>query len=140
MKKAGYRTARIGKYHVAPESVYHFDEVLKMGVGGSRNPVAMAERCGEFIRGKSDKPFFLYFCTSDPHRSGGTVKNAKHNPNPFGNREQGYPGVKEVTYDPDQSNRPAVLARYARLPRRTRAILPIRFANRPRAGQTGAAS
>ena len=29
MKRAGYRTAHIGKYHVAPETVYEFETYLK---------------------------------------------------------------------------------------------------------------
>ena len=43
----GYRTAQIGKYHVAPEEVYHFETYLKEGNG--RNAVQMAEACREFI-------------------------------------------------------------------------------------------
>ncbi len=42
LARAGYRTARIGKYHVAPEEVYHFDAVLQ---GNTRNAVQMAESC-----------------------------------------------------------------------------------------------
>jgi N-sulfoglucosamine sulfohydrolase len=98
MREAGYRTARVGKFHVGPEAVYQFDEALP---GNSRSPVEMANNCEAFIKAESDKPFFLYFCTSDPHRSGGSVPGAKHDPNPFGNREQGYPGVTEVKYRPE---------------------------------------
>ena len=42
MTEAGYRTGRIGKYHVAPESVYKFDTALP---GNSRSPVQMAQNC-----------------------------------------------------------------------------------------------
>lgn len=94
---AGYRTARVGKYHVEPESVYKFDQVLR---GAERNPVQMAENCRELIAAKNDKPFFLYFCTADPHRSGGEVAGNPLKPNPFGNQPAGYKGVTEVTYDP----------------------------------------
>ncbi|MEQ8788282.1 MAG: sulfatase [Pirellulaceae bacterium] len=97
MSEAGYRTVRIGKYHVGPEEVYKFDQALP---GNARSPVEMANNCAKLIQAKDEKPFFLYFCTADPHRSGGTVANTKYNPNPFGNREQGYPGIEEVTYDP----------------------------------------
>ena len=41
MAGAGYRTAQIGKYHVAPETVYHFETYLK---GNGRNAVEMAEK------------------------------------------------------------------------------------------------
>jgi N-sulfoglucosamine sulfohydrolase len=94
---AGYRTVRIGKYHVEPEAVYKFDQVLP---GPERNPVQMAENCRELIATKSDQPFFLYFCTADPHRGGGEVTNDPLRPNAFGNRPGGYPGVRTITYDP----------------------------------------
>jgi N-sulfoglucosamine sulfohydrolase len=63
LKEAGYRTARWGKYHVAPEEVYPFDEVIKAGA-----PVKGADNCRVFIEEDRDKPFFLYFCTTEPHR------------------------------------------------------------------------
>jgi N-sulfoglucosamine sulfohydrolase len=59
----GYRTASAGKYHVAPEEVYHFEDYIK---GGS--PVQMADNCRDLIAAASDQPFFLYFCTHEPHR------------------------------------------------------------------------
>jgi len=59
----GYRTASVGKYHVAPEAAYHFAEYLP---GGS--PEQMADNCREFIQAGGNAPFFLYFCTSEPHR------------------------------------------------------------------------
>ncbi len=65
LSRAGYRTARIGKFHVAPEAVYHFDEILK---APGNVPADMAEACRDFIADASDKPFFLYFCTTQPHR------------------------------------------------------------------------
>lgn len=94
---AGYRTARIGKYHVGPEEVYKFETVLR---GNSRNPVQMANACVPFIGNDDERPFFLYFCTSDPHRSGGSVPDSKYKPNPFGNKPRGYPGVEPVKYAP----------------------------------------
>lgn len=97
LARNGYRTARIGKYHVAPEEVYHFQTVLP-SAQGNRNPVRMAENCREFIAGK-DKPFFLYFCTSDPHRGGGPRKDKPHHPDAFGNNVA-HPGVHEVVYNP----------------------------------------
>jgi N-sulfoglucosamine sulfohydrolase len=93
----GYRTARIGKFHVAPEEVFRFETVLP-SAGGNRNAVAMAENCREFIS-KGGKPFFLYFCTSDPHRGGGKVRGDPLGPDAFGNN-QSYEGVNEVRYDP----------------------------------------
>lgn len=100
LSQAGYRTARCGKYHVAPEEVYEFDEAIP---GNSRSPVEMADNCRPFISADSDQPFFLYFCTSDPHRGGGEASELPHQPNRFGNPKPGsktYPQIKEVVYDP----------------------------------------
>lgn len=96
LSASGYRTGRIGKYHVAPESVYHFDNVLQ---GNSRNAVEMANRVQPFVKA-DEKPFFLYFCTSDPHR-GGSRPDLPLTPNAFGNTPEGYPGVDEVLYSPE---------------------------------------
>lgn len=96
LTEAGYRTGRIGKYHVAPDEVYRFDVALR---GNDRSPVQMAENCRDFITGDDGKPFFLYFCTSDPHRGGGVAKDLPGRPDRFGNRPQGYPGVDEVKYN-----------------------------------------
>lgn len=99
LAEAGYRTGRIGKYHVAPNEVYKFDVALK---GNSRNPVEMANNCRDFIGGDDNKPFFLYFCTSDPHRGGGKAEEQPTKPDRFGNRAEGeYPGVKKLMYNPE---------------------------------------
>lgn len=102
LANAGYRTAQIGKYHVAPEPVFHFETYLK---GNARSSVQLAENCREFITDNSDeRPFFLYIATSDPHRGGGTDKNSKSElkPDLFGNKPNrgSYPGVEEVFFDP----------------------------------------
>jgi N-sulfoglucosamine sulfohydrolase len=108
---AGYRTGQIGKYHVAPEPVYHFETYLQ---GPARNPVAMAEQCREFLGDKDDpRPFFLYFATADPHRGGGVDKNSPLDlkPDLFGNRpdRQSAAGVTEVFFDPAEVPVPAFL-------------------------------
>ncbi len=101
MAQAGYRTARCGKYHVAPEAVFHFETTIP---GNTRSPVEMADNCEAFITASSDKPFFLYFATSDPHRGGGVDKTSELElkPNLFGNKpnKKAYPGIEEVFYDP----------------------------------------
>ena len=103
MSHAGYHTVSIGKYHVAPEVVFHFDEYLR---GNGRNAVTMAETCKPVFerRAASGKPFFLYFCTSDPHRGGGRDKSfpGEHKPDLFGNKpgKGSHDGVTEVFYDP----------------------------------------
>ncbi len=101
LSEAGYRTASVGKYHVQPESVYHFDRYLKGNQGGSRNPVTMANISEAFIRENPEQPFFLYFCTSDPHRGGGHAEDLPYKPNLFGNN-QNYEGVTEVRYKPSE--------------------------------------
>jgi N-sulfoglucosamine sulfohydrolase len=98
LKGAGYRTARVGKYHVGPPEVFKFDRVLG---GNSRNPVDMAERSRGVIEEKSDKPFFLYYAPNDPHR-GAAAKWADLKPNSFGNEPPGQEpkGVVPVHYKP----------------------------------------
>ncbi len=96
LKKAGYRNARVGKYHLAPESVYKFDLIIP---ADGRNTVEMAQNCEEYIQA-SDKPFFLYFCPMDPHRSGGIDETSPYRPDLFGNKKEGYPGVEDHVYDP----------------------------------------
>lgn len=94
----GYHTARIGKYHLGPEKIFEFDTTLT-GVGF--NAFAMADTCRKFFETQKDNPFFLYFCTIDPHRRGGIVENDPLKPNRFGNRDEGYPGIQSITFDPD---------------------------------------
>ena len=104
----GYRTAQMGKYHIAPESVFHFDQYLK-----GRNPVGMAEGARALITAKDDRPFFLYLCTHSPHRGGGVDKRAdvELKPNLFQNLPNGkhHKGVKEVFYKPKDVLVPAFL-------------------------------
>jgi len=104
LSKAGYETARIGKYHVAPEKVYHFNQVLE---ADPRNTVEMAEKCADVL--KSDKPFFLYFCTDDPHRGQPFEPDPWDAPNSFGNKKEGYKDVETITYKPEDVLVPAFL-------------------------------
>lgn len=108
---AGYRTAQIGKYHVAPEEVYHFETYLR---GNGRNAVQMADNAKAFITDQSDpRPFMLYFATSDPHRGGGKDQTSELElkPDLFGNRPNrgAHEGVEEVFYDPAEVPIPAFL-------------------------------
>ena len=110
LAKAGYRTARIGKYHVAPEQVYLFEQTLK---GNGRNAVQMAEQSKAFITAEDKRPFFLYFGTSDPHRGGGKDRSSKLElkPDLFGNKpnRNKHEGVEEVFFDPDKVRVPSFL-------------------------------
>lgn len=106
----GYRTARIGKYHVAPEAVYHFATTIP---GNPRNAVQMAKACESFITAADERPFFLYFATSDPHRGGGEDQTfpGPYKPDLFGNKpgRGAFPGVNEVFFDPATVPIPAFL-------------------------------
>jgi N-sulfoglucosamine sulfohydrolase len=117
---AGYRTARIGKFHVAPESAYAFQTVLSGGAANDpatigRSPVEMAERTREVIEAKDARPFFLYFASDDPHRANAVLPSGKPTfdtypqPNSFGNRPAGYPGIDPVRYRPADVRVPAYL-------------------------------
>ena len=110
LSKAGYRSGQIGKYHVSPEEVFRFDEYIK---GNPRNAVQMANQAKEFITAENEKPFFLYFATSDPHRGGGIDRNSKLKlkPDMFGNKQDRKPhdGVNEVFYQPKQVPIPSFL-------------------------------
>jgi N-sulfoglucosamine sulfohydrolase len=85
LKKAGYRTAIVGKYHLQPETVYPFDDTLPCP-GGPRNVAAVAESARNFMKTAGEKPFFLLVGYTDPHRD-------------FANKAQ-YSGIETITYDP----------------------------------------
>jgi N-sulfoglucosamine sulfohydrolase len=111
LTRAGYRTAQMGKYHVAPEEVFRFETYLK---ANTRSTVEMAEKCRAFITDRQDpRPFFLYFATSDPHRGGGVDKSSRLElkPDLFGNKPDrgSYPGVDELFFDPAEVPVPAFL-------------------------------
>lgn len=103
MRRAGYRTAHAGKHHVAPAEVFDFGKYLS---GDGRNTVQQVNQCAEFIKEKSDKPFFLYIGCADPHRGGGDDEDSPlpDKANLFGNKpgKQSYPGVEETFYKPEE--------------------------------------
>lgn len=111
LAQAGYRTARCGKYHVAPEAVFHFEKTIP---ANPRSTVEMADHCRDFIMADDPHPFFLYFATTDPHRGGGDDQTSKLElkPNLFGNKpnKKAYPGVEEVFYDPAKVPIPSFLS------------------------------
>lgn len=97
----GYRTCRIGKYHVAPEWVYPFQDIRDEGIQGARNSVKMAENAKTWIAEKPDAPFFLYWCSTDPHRGGGPGGFSN-----FPDKPGYYPGIEPQRYTPDQMQVP----------------------------------
>jgi N-sulfoglucosamine sulfohydrolase len=100
LQSLGYRTAHIGKLHVAPESVYSFERYLQ-GKGGPHRTAKWVESCKPLFEEKSERPFFLCFWTNDPHRSGDVVEEAPEElkadrfGNPPASKDTG-----EVAYDP----------------------------------------
>ena len=99
LKEAGYRTCSIGKYHVEPEATYHFEQYMNDGEAkDTHHPVAMAANAKKFIAESDPRPFFLYFCGTDPHRSGKGFANEK-------SRE----GITSTKFNPDTIKTPPFL-------------------------------
>lgn len=96
LEQEGYRTGHVGKFHIGPEKVYHFQHRFK---ANSRSPIEMVEATLPLMEA-GPEPFFLYLAFSDPHRDGQFRKDLQHAPDGFGNRPESYPGITEVTYDP----------------------------------------
>lgn len=105
LKEGGYKTARIGKYHVEPTATYPFD--MKINDNGS-NPVKMAEQCAEFLESHKNQPFFLYFCPTDPHRTN-PRRDLPLQPDAHGNQPNGREGVTETLYGADSLRVPYFL-------------------------------
>jgi N-sulfoglucosamine sulfohydrolase len=97
LHEGGYRTGRAGKKHYAPESLFPFRWHCPEGHG--RDDVAMAEACREFVEGEN--PFFLYWCSFDPHRAR-FVEDPPLRPNNFGNPAQSFPGDEEQPFSEDE--------------------------------------
>lgn len=96
LAEAGYRTCSVGKYHLAPEYVYHFDTFRNDGIQGARNADKMAENAIAWMSEPDDRPFFLYYCSADPHRGPGQGEFANHSDQ----AENPYPGCNRVKYNP----------------------------------------
>jgi N-sulfoglucosamine sulfohydrolase len=89
LRAGGYWTGLIGKFHVGPNSVYNFHQVITKGTGGNRDVAAMARLAREFITQREKRPFFLVYAFSDPHRAAKGFANEKFARDPA-----------EVRYDP----------------------------------------
>jgi N-sulfoglucosamine sulfohydrolase len=112
LAEAGYRTARVGKFHIAPQSVYAFQTVLSAGAANDpaslgRSPVEMADQTRDFLAARDARPFFLMYATDDPHRANIVLPDGRPSfdtypePNSFGNRREGYAGINPVVYRPE---------------------------------------
>ena len=105
LRRNGYRTGRAGKKHYAPEHLFPFDWGLPEGNFG-RDDVRLSEACREFIRGS--EPFFLYWCSRNPHR-GQVLKDHPLKVNDFGNPREPFPGDNEQVFSPDSVCVPSFL-------------------------------
>lgn len=85
---AGYRTARGGKFHVAPEKVFRFQQVITL------------PQLEGFIKEDPTKPFFVYYGTNEPHR-------------PFNHDAEDRVDPKDVIVPPWLPDIPAVRAELA---------------------------
>ena len=93
----GYHTALAGKYHVWPEKVYPFETT----VPNAKTPDLLAEKCRPVMEAKDGRPFFLYFCTTEPHR-------------PFKHQPEDLPDPKDVIVPPYLPDTPVCRAEIAR--------------------------
>ncbi len=105
MREAGYRTGRVGKQHYAPESLFPFDWGIP-ALTYDRNDVAMSEACRAFIR--EDNPFFLYWCSMNPHRAR-RLESHPLQANSFGNPPESFDGDTEDPYAEDEVDVPSFL-------------------------------
>ncbi len=96
--EAGCHTGLVGKYHVGPDEVYGFEELITADVGyqdvkalaGNRDVWNMARQAGQFINSDKQRPFFLTVGYSDPHRDWEASNSID------------FPHVEEVTYSPGE--------------------------------------
>ncbi len=75
LRAAGYRTGRFGKFHVQPEEIYPFD-VARPDTALPK----MVENAAVFLKEGDQRPFFLYFCPTEPHRKARGFGNPRGSP------------------------------------------------------------
>lgn len=109
---SGYRTACIGKKHYAPKRLFPFHVDFETDPNEAlcgRDDVRMAETCRGFIADKDQRPFFLYFCSLNPHRDGRRLESHHCKPDRFGNPDSSFPNDRETTYSDDEIEVPHFL-------------------------------
>ncbi|MBI2434279.1 MAG: sulfatase-like hydrolase/transferase, partial [Candidatus Hydrogenedentes bacterium] len=57
-----------GKFHVAPKETFAFEEFFNFEFKDHKTSIDMAEAIQPVIEKEDNRPFFLYFCTREPHR------------------------------------------------------------------------
>lgn len=70
LNEAGYRTISLGKLHVGPREAYDFGAWGVDYMGEQKGNLAgdLARAADAFLREEASRPFFMYFCTTEPHR------------------------------------------------------------------------
>ncbi|MBI2435604.1 MAG: sulfatase-like hydrolase/transferase, partial [Candidatus Hydrogenedentes bacterium] len=68
LQDSGYRTIHAGKFHVAPKETFAFEEFFNFEFKDHKTSIDMAEAIQPVIEKEDNRPFFLYFCTREPHR------------------------------------------------------------------------
>lgn len=98
LHELGYRTGRVGKRHYQPESLFPFHWNGPDTEHG-RDDVLMSKVCREFIQG--DEPFFLHWCSRNPHRA---FPREDHplQPDNFGNPTESFEGDQEQYYTEEE--------------------------------------
>ena len=133
LSEAGYRTARIGKFHVGPESVYRFRrgaarQPAQPGGDGRQLPRVDRSRVGSAVL-----PVLLHGRSASRRR---VAKRLAASAEQF--RQQAarrvVPGRRAGALRPGRRDRAAVSARYADLPRGAGPVLRIDLARRRRPG------
>ena len=90
LKKSGFHTGVVGKYHIAPDPKDRLDvESYPRG----RNVVGMAQDAKDFFSAAGDKPFFLAVCFVDPHPTSNRER-------PAWKIRRHFPGIVPVEYNP----------------------------------------
>src|ERR1043166_1426473 len=96
LRAAGYQTGLIGKFHVGPDSVFPWNQLLTKTKG--RDPQSFAQHARDFIKDAGKKPFFLVVGFHDPHRAAKGFGNEPFEKDP-----------SEVKYDPKKVKLPYYL-------------------------------
>lgn len=74
LREHGFLTGLVGKGHVAPDSVYPFEQRYVQGVN-NRDPQDMAAAIRRFLDEAGGRPFYLHCGYADPHRAGPAFGN-----------------------------------------------------------------
>jgi N-sulfoglucosamine sulfohydrolase len=98
LNEKGYHTGIIGKFHVKPWEVYNFDEVIEWDKSG----YTLTRKVKDFLSSDTDNPFLLVVGFYDP-------ASWHNNRDKEALKKQRYPGIKRISYSPEDVIVPPVL-------------------------------